>query len=256
MPLNTIDITRTQDIQLPDESDRREYRAKIQIDDIVGARNIVDSNLDLYSKVLTPGLVNELSDGITAMQDKYDEDFTQHMAALVEEWNTYVSDFKMVEWNALAEYQERNFVLYDGEVYLCVGETSGILPPDDANWVLVGLRGEDGAMGLGVAYKGAWSPATPYAKLDAVVVQNKIYVAKANNTNSDPRANPNDWLMAMDGDDNVAITVSEEEPPGIYDGGFWWSIMPELTTYGELSNYTHEFLSGYTHEEIRLGTFL
>lgn len=134
-------------------------------------------------------------------------------------------------YNNSATYQANDLVKVSGIVYRCLQTTTGVVPPNAANWeVFV----------EGFAYKSDWSSATQYYVNDIAVLNGINYIATANNLNSEPPSanwavfaagfqDKGDWDSATDYEVNDLVTLNgviyrctadstNNEPP---DNSYW-----------------------------------
>lgn len=243
MALNKFDIIRTQDLAPSESSIRNSYMSYVNSNQINVAQALISNNPSLKSKIMSPESTAQLAHGINTLQGYYKEDVTDYLLNLINLFQINIDNFKVFTWSNTRQFEVGNFVYFENEVYLCVSRTIGNEPTNDEYWFLIGLRGEAGAIGLGVLYSGVWSVTANYNIKDMVVYANSLYVSKTSNINKPPNINTTDWHLALSSVKNRGILTGLAEPIGINVGNIWWQYIIPSITIPEII-YTGEIYSG------------
>lgn len=219
-----FNIYRFQDIHTQDVSLKRQYYDLLLSGDVEGAHAIYSSHPKLNGKCLNAESLNQLLNSVLALENNYNNGVTIPLANTRESYQVNINELLyMDEFDETKQYYVNNFTIYNNEVYYCISKPpigqSPTSKEDDEYWVYLGLKGNPGAHGLGLAYLGAWDSTMSYERFDMVVYQNIIYVAKQQNTNQAP-TNDTYWFKAIE-ITNVAMYMSETEPAGLVDGDIW-----------------------------------
>ena len=222
-------LYRIQDMQVSDISLKAQYYNLFLDGDIDSARQLIETNEQLNSKVISEDNLNRLVDAILALEGYYDDGVTKYLDNLTSQYQVSIDDLiYMTLYNASLQYEINNIVMHNDDLYYCYARPPiGTLPTNTNYWLYLGLKGADGNPSLGVDYKGAWSSSTSYNEFDMVVYQNLIYVAKGTNINEIPKNNPTQWFLAMD-IMKQGIYISTSGAMGLSNGDLWLYIINYL----------------------------
>lgn len=181
------------------------------------------NNAQLANKGFIAGVLNTVGASLNYLQNNYFNNVEDEMLERLNEFNIAISHFiDKTVYSPTQQYVVNNFVLYGENYYLCVQDSLGNLPTNTDYWVLVGLKGEDGATGTGLNLKYTWSSATVYAKYDVVYLENALYVALQANSGRNPISEQTYWQLLM----NVPIAfITIGEPIDPYEGQIWVDIL-------------------------------
>lgn len=221
MALNTFDIARSQDIQLSDAQLRQQYIQYFVAGNVSAAQAIITNNPQLFSKVITPELIQPFIDGILSLENNYKNTVTDYLAALLTTFQSDIDNIKkMGTYVPETPYVVGNFVIYSNDLYLCIKD--GTHPITDTTaWLLLGLQGEKGQVGSGVMYIGEWDSATEYQQYQLVSYNNSLYVSETATTGDQPNISPDKWFLAFAVGER-GIMTGANVPPGINTGDMWW----------------------------------
>jgi hypothetical protein len=146
---------------------------------------------------------------------------------LIEEFQLVIDNYKYIgNWNNNTQYRIYNIVTYSDKHYIYINNTpSSGIPVSNLNyWVQFDLKGEKGADGIGINFKGTWSSSISYNNLDGVYYDGAIWCCKITNTNQVPNSSSSYW-------ENVItflkakIVSTMVEPVDKYDGLIWLEIL-------------------------------
>lgn len=225
MALNNIDIDKIQDINLSNSQNRQDFRDYMFVDEVELAQSVLNNNASLKTHYISPASMNKIRSAILLLEGYYYtnvEDFLNNLVnALQENIDDLINRDTYMSTNT---YFPGNFVYYNNELYLCIKLVSSIEPTNTEYWVKLGLRGIAGSIGLGVTYIGEWSSAVEYSEKDMVAYNNNIYIAKTSNSGQVPGVSNSYWLLALETSER-SIKVSQEEPPLIWTGDYWWEMI-------------------------------
>ena len=224
MPLNTIDITRAQDINTSDIPLQTQYRTAWNNQQYSTAFSIISSNPQLASKVLNNAFITLLVNGVLTLENFYGDNVTDFLNNLLTDWQSDIDSIQYLgDYQSSTSYTVGNFVSYDDSIYMCIQDGVHAIA-DATSWTLLGLQGEDGAVGTGLSYMGTWSNTSTYSQYDMVSYGSGLYVAITGSTGSTPSTSPNVWLLGVDATSRGILTGSTE-PTGIDTGDIWWEYL-------------------------------
>lgn len=230
---NIIPYLHYQDIQIPDVATQTQFKTYWNQAKYVQAINLLTSS-GLRGKAYLAEVINTLTNGVGYMEGLYDTDVTGFLASALNHYQFLIDSFKnRYVWNASVGYVLFNFVTYNGEVYMALGDVPvGTLPTDDTYWLYLSVTGEAGADGADVNLRYAWDSTATYVANDLVTYGNKLYVAIDESINITPGTDASKWLLFVDFDLGT-ITVSTTAPADPYDKMIWFSTQAEPTTTTE-----------------------
>lgn len=224
MPLNTIDITRAQDINTSDISLQTQYRTAWNNQQYSTAFSIISNNPQLASKVVNNAFITLLVNGILTLENFYGDNVTDFLNNLLTNWQSDVDSIQYLgDYQSSTSYTVGNFVSYNDAIYMCIQDGVHAIT-DTASWTLLGLQGEDGAVGTGLSYAGTWSNTSTYSQYDMVSYGSGLYIAITGSTGSTPSTNPNVWLLGVDATPRGILT-GPTEPSDIDTGDIWWEYL-------------------------------
>ena len=216
-------MARVQDIQIDDLALKNQYTQDMANGDYAGMSNIISANPQLDTKIFDADKINDIADSLTAQQNHYFTNVPDYMAALEAQYNALINEFKNAhDWDVEEEYTRYNFVIYNNLYYMYINETSstGNLPTNTTYWKEIGLRGEQGAPGVGLNLRYAWSSVVNYNPLDLVFYNNASWVAKATNVNQAPSTTSQYWEIFVN-HEPAGIESSTTQPTKRYLGQIW-----------------------------------
>ena len=219
-------MARVQDIQIDDLALKNQYAQDMANGDYAGMSNIILANPQLDTKIFDADKINDIADSLTAQQNNYFTNVPDYMVALEVQYNALINEFKNAyDWDVGEEYTRYNFVIYNNLYYMYINETSstGNLPTNTTYWKEIGLRGEQGAPGVGLNLRYAWSPVVNYNPLDLVFYNNASWVAKATNVNQAPSTTSQHWEIFVN-HEPVGIESSTIQPAKRYLGQIWFKM--------------------------------
>lgn len=225
--MSEINTIKWQDLALENEPLRQQFMQYFREGYYFQALALITDNVDIDSETVMPEVFNMINTAITFLQNLYYNSVEVVLADDAQQFQMMIDNFiNKKAFDATATYIPYNFVVYNQQIYMCIKETTpGILPTNTTYWLLIGLKGEDGATAIEVQLRYDWNYQTTYSPKDIVVYNNILYVAKTRNNNSQPDINPQDWEVFMT-IPRAKVIVSPTEPlPGALDvGGEWWKI--------------------------------
>lgn len=195
---NTISTYRYQDIQIPDESIRKQFKQYMMTGRYAEALNLLTTNAQkLQGKAYVADAINKITTGILDLQGRYNDGVPVFLSDLAHQFNTLIKNMKrMGLWQNTVQYYPYSYVVYNQEIYLCLTEPPiGTLPSDEQYWLYLGLRGEEGAYGIDVNMKYGWSASAQYKINDIVTYNQNIYVALKDNANANPETDATAWML-------------------------------------------------------------
>lgn len=217
-------LKRMQDINLNDLELKNDYYNNFKEGNYEEAWNLIKDNDELSTKVINSENLNNFINEILRFEN-YPINFKYASIEEPKKLNENINKLKYIgEYNNSKQYDVNNFVLYNNNLYFCIKKPNvGTNPTNTTYWYYLGLRGSDSKPSLGIMYQGEWQSGKSYNKYDAVVYDNKIYIAKNNNSNSNPSTSSTNWYLGMQVEDQT-VPVSASEPDNIIEGGIWFEI--------------------------------
>lgn len=218
-------INTWQDRQLDDNELFNQFTAYWESGEYQLALDILSNNAQLSSKSFVAGSLNIIGAALTYLQNNYFDNVEDVLAQDLDKFNLALTNFvNQHAYGPSQQYYVNNFVLYNNLYYMCIQDSLGNLPTDTNYWVLIGLKGEQGASGTGLNLKYTWSSETPYVQYDVVYLSGKLYVALQSNTNQNPTTATTYWEFFMEVP-ITSITISESAPVDPYEGQIWAKIL-------------------------------
>ena len=219
-------MARVQDIQISDANLKAQYIANFINGNYQAMASIISNNPQLDTKAFMADVINIISEQLTDLQEKYSTNVPDYLAALATELNTRVGQFKdFDEWSSSKEYSLYNFVDYNGDIYMYINQTpsAGNAPSNGNYWILIGLRGNQGAPGVGLNLRYDWSSFAEYNPLDLVFYGDSSWAAVQTNTNQPPSADSQYWFRFAE-HKPVGIESSTTQPTQTYIGQIWFNM--------------------------------
>ena len=219
-------MARVQDIQIADASLKAQYISYFLEGNYSEMLNLIANNPQLDYKAFVANIMNDVATILSTLQNNYQTNVPDYLAVLTTEFDTRVGQFKdFDEWDSSVEYSLYNFVDYNGDIYMYINDTASVgnAPGDTTYWLLIGLRGAQGAPGVGLNLRYDWSSVAEYNPLDLVFYGDSSWVAVQINTNQPPSANSQYWFRFAE-HKPVGIESSIAQPTQTYIGQIWFNM--------------------------------
>ena len=216
-------MARVQDIQISDASLKAQYISYFLEGNYSEMLNLIANNPQLDYKAFVANIMNDVATILSTLQNNYQTNVPDYLAVLTTEFDTRVGQFKdFDEWDSSVEYSLYNFVDYNGDIYMYINDTASVgnAPGNTTYWLLIGLRGAQGAPGVGLNLRYDWSSVVNYNPLDLVFYNNASWVAKAANLNQAPSITSQYWEIFAK-HESVGIESSTTQPTKRYLGQIW-----------------------------------
>ena len=212
-------INTWQDRQLDDNELFNQFTAYWESGEYQLALDILNNNAQLSSKSFVAGSLNIIGAALTYLQDNYFDNVEDVLAQDLDKFNLALTNFvNQHAYGPSQQYYVNNFVLYNNLYYMCIQDSLGNLPTDTNYWVLIGLKGEQGASGTGLNLRYTWNPMTSYAKYDVIYLSGVLYVALQANAGQNPTTATTYWQVFM----TVPKTsITWGKPLAPYEGQVW-----------------------------------
>ena len=219
-------MARVQDIQISDASLKAQYISYFLEGNYSEMLNLIANNPQLDYKAFVANIMNDVATILSTLQNNYQTNVPDYLAVLTTEFDTRVGQFKdFDEWDSSVEYSLYNFVDYNSDIYMYINDTASVgnAPGDTTYWLLIGLRGAQGAPGVGLNLRYDWSSVAEYNPLDLVIYGDSSWVAVYTNTNQPPSANSQYWFRFAE-HKPVGIESSIAQPTQTYIGQIWFNM--------------------------------
>lgn len=214
-----------QDIHYDDLSLKNEFVQKFISGNISEAFNILDQNKQLEDKKFVAENINDYSNAILELENKYDDGVNVYLTNKNNEFDELIWNFiNKEDYNINNTYQKYNFVLYIDNIYMYINDkpSTGKSPINTIYWLKLGLHGETGGYGVGIKMKYQWNSQASYSPLDAVIYNGVYYVSKTSNTGSIPSDSSADWVVFVK--TKPAYIATDASESNLANGMIWFEI--------------------------------
>ena len=188
-------MERVQDIFISDENLKSQYVDSFLSENYNNAFNLINNN-NFKTKRITFENFQEISSKLYNLENLYFQNVPEFLDDKLNDVQNFIDNLIFLgEWNESIVYQAYNLVLYNNNTYLYIGENpySGARPDLTTSlWLRLEIRGEKGAMGIGLNYRGIWNSSFSYNQYDSVFYNNSLWACKMINQNQEPQ-NGNYW---------------------------------------------------------------
>lgn len=169
------------------------YNYFIDAKDMANAIKILAENPRLQRMMFNADKWNRHEDMIIAMQRYYESDIQDYLVNII----TYKGD-----WSDAEPYKKYDVVIVHSpgadEAFMAIKDVPANTPPPNTEyWVAITLRGEQGASGTGLSWRGAWSQIPTYTADDCVSHNNILWAALRESVNVEPGTSDEDWEIVM-----------------------------------------------------------
>ena len=223
----SFEVRRWQDLSLSNRNLMQQFSQYFREGYFSQALALIMNNNDIDSEAVMPICFNMIHTALEYLQNLYYNAVEVKLAEDEQLFQTMLNNYiNKKEYQADVQYEMYNFAVYDEQVYMCLKQSTGNLPTDTEYWVLIGLKGEDGATSIDVQLKDVWNKTVSYIVNDVVTYENIMYIALKANTNVQPDTTPSTWQVFMKVP-RARVIVSETEPTEeqLEIGGQWWKIL-------------------------------
>ena len=214
-----------QDIHINDLPLKEQLVELFNAGDYQGALNIL-SNSQLSDRKMTADVYNTIAQVISTLENNYYNNVEDYLSTLLIGYLRLIDEVKNTgDYEATKEYKKYNFVYYNNLVYMYISDSpsSGKLPTNTTYWKNIGLRGENGASGLGIAVKYQWQSSVSYSALDLVYYQGASWVALSNSTGQVPAIGSSYWQKFVDSKE-ATLEFYTTAPQYPYLGQMWFEL--------------------------------
>ena len=197
-----------------------QYYVLFDSGDLAGATAILNANPTLKQMIINADNLNKLRDGIVSLQRYYMDDIQQYLVELINYRGVYSGSATYTKYDVV------NYTIGTAtESYMGISTTIPIstLPTDTSYFIKITLRGDQGASGTGLSYRGGWLSSTQYYLNDCIAYNNMLWSAKRNNLNVVPLLVSDDWLMIME--ISRQTVMSSTQPIDQTIGDLWYEIV-------------------------------
>lgn len=244
---NTLNYLKYQDIQISDSNAFQQFQQYYKTGQYAEAFAIANS-AQFNGKSYIANTINIIINGVLELESYFNNGVNLYLFQLAAQYQNLISNFlNRNQWYSSVQYNIYNFVLYDNNLYICLNTPPAGTPPTNTEyWLLLGLRGENGAYGTDVSLRYNWNSAVNYSQNDLVVYNNNIYVALQSNVNIIPNSNPEIWLLFL-AINPGEIFVGVESPDYPLQNVIWFqtktnplSATSDTPIYGQFNRYVEE----------------
>ena len=191
--------------------------------------------------------LNKLTQGILAVERFYNDNIQGYIQQAQEEWNNIINSFSYQgTWSSVQSYVQNNIVEYTSAgytmLYLAISDVPiGTFPTSTRYWRVLTIKGEQGASGVGLAYRGEWNTTTSYNANEAVTYGGAIWMSIQSSTNIEPGTNEEYWKVIIQA--NVATYPIQSTVPSSQETGeLWFNTSDAPTDYYYLETLSNPAL--------------
>lgn len=204
------------------------YYAMVQ-GNVSYANTILASNPDLANQIMEANNINILLNKVNELEIIPKEDIDYYLDNLLKEYfNLIDNTIVKGQWSQDVQYQPHNLVYYQNKGYFAYTQVPppiGTVPTNTQYWREYDIKGKQGYGGIDINFKYSWNSNENYTKGDAVIYQNKLWYAIADNTKFPPNLNHYPWVAISMPKQPNRTPIQKATPRGDYDiGDFWWKI--------------------------------
>ena len=197
-----------------------QYYTLFDTGDLVGATTLLESNPTLKQMIINADNLNQLRDAIISLERYYMDDVQQYLVEIIKFKDIYNPSTKYLKYDVVG------YVIGSAtEYFMCIDSTVpiGTLPTNATYFIPITLRGEQGASGTGLSYRGGWDGIRQFYKDDCVVYNNILWSANIDNLASEPTLEGSDWTYVMGIQKQIAL--SNMQPTTQIEGDIWYEII-------------------------------
>jgi len=216
-----------QDINTEDVIFKNDFSFKFKNGDLNGAFDILEDNPQLDSKSFVAEVINFISNTLYSIEEDYYSNTDEYLDDLSDKFQLVIDNYRYIgSWDSSVTYRIYNIVTNSNKYYMYINPvpTSGNSLSNTYYWMEFNLKGQNGADGIGIDFKGTWDSSVTYNSLDGVYYNGGIWCSKATNTNQAPSISSSYW-------ENVVtflqaqIMSGSSEPTNKYNGLIWIEIL-------------------------------
>lgn len=218
-PLGIDDFEKFVDPDIAALTAINQYYTLYDSGDLVGAKNILETNPNLKRMIINAENLNKLRDGLISVERYYLNDVQQYLVEIVKYKGS---------WSSSAKYTKYDVVTYvrNGATESFMGIATdipiGTLPTSTTYFIPITIRGEQGESGTGLSPRGYWLSTSQYYQDDCVSYNNMLWYAKRDNLNKVPQPVSDDWEVILQMPQQIAI--SSNEPSGQNPDDLWFAL--------------------------------
>lgn len=216
-----------QDINISDKNLKDEYSKKYNNEEYSSAYNILENNPQLNNKSFIAEVINIISNTLYSLEQDYYSNTEDYLNDLTDDFQLVIDNYRYIgNWDSSVIYRIYNIVTYSNKYYMYINEnpSSGTPLNNNSYWLEFTLKGETGADGIGINFKGNWDSSITYDALDGVYYNKAIWCSKATNTNQIPSIESSYWENAITFLQAQIISGSTE-PTNKYNGLIWIELL-------------------------------
>lgn len=183
-------MERVQDIFISDDNLKFQYVNNFLNENYNEAFNLINNN-NFKTKRITTDFFENISSKLYDLENFYFQNVPEFLSDKLDEMQDFINNLIYLgEWNSTTIYRAYNLVSYDNSIYMYIGENpdSGDIPTSvGSSWLRLDIRGEKGAIGIGLNYIGNWNSSISYNQYDSVFYNNSLWACKMLNQNIVPQ---------------------------------------------------------------------
>ena len=183
---------RMQDPTITDTTLINQYKAFITANDITSANNLLIANPSLQTKIFNASQFNKFRDGLIAIERMWSSNIHGYIQTKQDEFQAEIDKFTdKYNYNPTTQYYKKNFVHYNGIVYICIQNSLGNLPTNTLYFTQLSIKGDTG-YGVGLQFRNQFVISTQYHVDDLIVYNGNLYRCKVDSINHYP-SDENYW---------------------------------------------------------------
>lgn len=196
-----------------------QYYSYMDVNDTTGATNFINQHPELKRMIFNAVQFNRLRDGVISIERYYLNDVQQYIVEFIKPRGNF---------NISQRYTKGDIVFFEQnggiEAFMAVeiDIPIGTLPTNRQYFYPVTLRGEQGASGIGLAWRGVWLQTAQYYKDDCVVYDNIVWASKEDNQGQKPYEGSGYWDKVFQLHTQIIMSPSTPAIDEQQSGDFWF----------------------------------
>lgn len=180
------------------------------------------------NKIIDANKINTLIDTCVALERFYNNEIIPYVNQKESEYESEMEKFSYKgDYNGSISYVKNNFVSANindyPQLFLCIRNSNGMPLNNTDYWRPITFRGQQGASGATLTFRGQWSSIETYFVQDVVVNDNKIFNCIQQNSNQTPSSNSQYWELLYDAQQFI-YPFSSTAPSSPQLGDLWFQI--------------------------------
>lgn len=221
------------------------YNARIAAKDMEGALKVLADNPRLSKMLFNADKWNRHEDMLLALERYYMDDVQQYLVEIVVWRGTWQDGVAYSKYNVVSYLNDEGH-----EAYMAIQAVpAGIVPTDKTYWIPITLRGQQGAPGTGLSWRGQWDVEVEYFENDCVAYDNKMWAAKQPSTGQTPTPGSEYWDCVFEVDMTAEKLLEKIKTVGGSGSGLDADLLDghDSSYFAPQSDFTNHIQDEYIH---------